>query len=98
LLLTQPTAALRVVVGDQDIPPTWVVQLLGARTLGQGAAELIRPRRDVLAIGVAVDLAHAASMLAAVRMWPRYRRAALTSGSCAAASAVFGALLTGIVR
>lgn len=98
LLLAQPPAVLRLVTGDQDVPPSWIVRLLGARTLAQGAAESIRPRRDVLVLGVVVDLAHAASMVAAATAWPHYRRAALTSAASAAASAVVGAVLTGIVQ
>ena len=76
LLLTQPPGVLGVVVGGRDVPPAWIVRLLGVRTLAQSAAEFTRPRRDVLIIGVGVDAAHAASMLAAAKVRPRYRRAA----------------------
>ena len=76
----------------------WIVRLLGVRTLAQSAAEFSRPRRDVLIIGVGVDVVHAASMLAAAKMWPRYRRAALISAASATASAVVGAVLTGILQ
>ena len=98
LLLTQPPDVLRVVVGGRDVPPVWIVRLLGVRTLAQSAAEFSRPRRDVLIIGVGVDAAHAASMLAAAKVWPRYRRAALISAASATASAVVGAVLTGILQ
>ena len=97
LLLVQPAAVLRL-VADQDVPPSWIVRLLGVRILAQGAAEFVRPRRDVLVLGVVVDLAHAASMVAAATVWPHYRRAALSSAGSAAASAVVGAVLTGILQ
>ncbi len=95
LLLVQPPGVLQVIVGEhENVPPSWIVRVLGIRTLAQGVAESVRPRRGVFAVGVAVDIAHAASMLAAARMWPHYRRAALTSAGGAAAAAVAGALLT----
>ena len=98
LLLTQPPAVLRAAVGNHDVPPSWLIRILGVRTLAQGAAETLRPRHDLLVLGVTVDLAHAASMLAAATMWPRYRRAALISAGAAAASAVVGAVLTGLLQ
>lgn len=70
----------------------------GCPDLAQGAAESLRPRRDVLVLGVAVDLAHAASMVAAATVWPHYRRAALISAGSAATSAVVGGFLSGLVR
>ena len=98
LLLTQPLDVLRLMVGGRDVPPLWIVRLLGVRTLAQSAAEVTRPRRDVLVIGVGLDVAHAASMLAAAKVWPRYRRAALISAASATASAVVGAVLTGSLK
>ena len=97
LLLVQPPAVLRLIAGDQDVPPSWILRLLGVRTLAQGAAESIRVRRDVLVLGVAVDLAHAASMVAAAMVWPHYRRSALISAGSATTSALVGAALTGIL-
>ena len=84
---------LRKITGDRGVPPAWIVRLLGARLLVQGAPEALRPSSTVLRLGVLVDLTHAASMLAAGRVWPRYRRAALASAAAAGASAVAGALL-----
>lgn len=98
LLLAQPPAVLRAVAGDQDVPPSWIIRILGVRTLAQGAAEFLRPRRDVLVLGVTVDLAHAATMVAAAAVWPHYRRAALISAGGATTSAVVGAVLSGIVQ
>ena len=94
VLLTQRPTVIRVITGDQGVPPPWVIRLLGARTMAQGAAASLRPRRDVLVVGVAVDLAHAASMVAAASVWPQYRRAALISAGGAAISAALGALVT----
>jgi hypothetical protein len=98
LLLIQPPAVIRGIIGDQDVPPSWIIRLLGARTLAQGAVEGLCPRREVLVLGVAVDLAHGASMLAAAVTWPRYRRAALISAGSAATLALFGAVVTGPLR
>ena len=70
-------------------PPSAVVRVLGARRLVQELVLLRWPTREVALAAAAVDGLHAASMLAAVRLWPRYRRAALTS---AAISAVSGAV------
>lgn len=92
VLLAQPPAVLRVIVGDHDVPPSWIVRVLGIRTLAQGLVESLRPSRRLLRVGVAVDLTHAASMLAAARVWPAYRRVALTSAGSAAASAIVGVL------
>lgn len=93
LLLAQPPTILHGIAGNQDVPPAWTVRVLGVRTLIQGAAEASRPSRGVLRLGVAVDLAHAASMLVAAFVWPRYRRAALASAAGASASAIAGTLL-----
>jgi len=97
LLLTQPPPVIRLIAGDRDVPPPWIIRILGVRTLAQGTAEYLRPSRDVLILGVAVDLAHAASMVAAATVWPHYRRAALISAGSAATSAALGALVTGVV-
>jgi len=93
VLLAQPPGVLRAVAGNQTVPPSWNVRVLGLRTLAQAIAEGVRPTRDVLRAGVAVDLAHAASMLTAARVWPRYRRAALTSAGTAGISALTGIFL-----
>lgn len=93
LLLAQPPGVLRTITGDHGVPPAWIVRVLGVRLLAQAAPEAIRPHRTLLRLGVLVDLVHAASMLAAARIWPRYRRAALASAGSAGASALAGALL-----
>jgi hypothetical protein len=93
ILLAQPRALLRAITGDHGVPPSWVVRVLGARGLLQGALETVRPRPTILRLGIAVDLTHAASMLAAARIWPRYRRAALVSAGSAAVSALAGTVI-----
>lgn len=93
VLLVQPPGVLRAVTGDRGVPPAWIVRFLGARLLVQATPEAISPSRNILRLGVLVDLAHAASMLAAARVWPRYRRAALASAGSAGASALAGALI-----
>jgi hypothetical protein len=88
VLLAQPPDVLRRITGDDGVPPAWIVRVLGARILIQAVPEAISPSPNVLRLGVVVDLVHAASMLAAARVWPRYRRAALASSGSAGASAV----------
>jgi hypothetical protein len=92
-LLTRPRVVLNAVARTQDTPPAWVARVLGIRMLAQAAAEGIRPSRGMLRTAVAVDLAHAASMVGAARFWPRYRRTALASAVSAGVSAVAGSLL-----
>ena len=71
-------------------PPTWIMRLLGLRMLVQGILQLTRARRTTFAVCAAVDLTHAATMLVAAQVWPRYRRAALLSAAGAGLSAVVG--------
>lgn len=93
VLLAQPQALLRAITDDHEAPPSWIIRVLGVRMLLQAASETLRPRPNVLCLGVAVDLTHAASMLAAAWIWPRYRRVALASAGSAAASALAGTLI-----
>jgi hypothetical protein len=92
-LLVQPPGVLRSITGRGSAPPAWIVRVLGARLLAQATSEVIAPGRNLLRLGVLVDLTHAASMLIAARVWPRYRRAALASAGSAGVSALAGALL-----
>jgi hypothetical protein len=94
ILLQDPSATLRRISGD-DVPPSFVVHLLGVRTLLQGVAEACFPDRRTLRISAAIDAAHAVSMLGAALAWPRYRRAALVSAVTAAGCALTGATLAG---
>ena len=88
ILFTQPPSVLRRVAGDQDVPPSWIMRVLGVRVLVQGAAEMLSRRPMALRISAFVDLTHAASMFVAAKVWPRYRRAALVSAAGAMSSAV----------
>jgi hypothetical protein len=93
VLLAQPAGVLRSVCGDQGLPPAWIGRTLGGRLVVQAVPEALGPSPTILRLGVLVDFAHAASMLAAARIWPRYRRAALLSAGSAGASALAGVLL-----
>jgi hypothetical protein len=94
VLLTQPSGGLvRGIAGDRGLPPAWIVRVLGARILIQAAPEAISAHRMILRLGVFVDLTHAASMVTAARIWPRYRRAALASAASAGISGLAGALI-----
>ena len=88
ILFAQPPSVLRRAAGDQDLPPPWIMRVLGARVLVQATAEMLSPRPTTLRISAFVDLTQAASMLMAAKAWPRYRRAALVSAASASSSAV----------
>lgn len=88
ILLAQPPSVLRMVAGEPDVPPPWIMRVLGVRLLVQATVEMLSPRRSTLRISAFVDLTHAASMLLAAMVWPRYGRAALVSAGSAASSAV----------
>jgi hypothetical protein len=69
---------------DQEGPrAAEIARALGARWLVQAGLDAAlgpRTRR----VDVAVEVAHAASMLPAARIWPAHRRSALASAACAA--------------
>ena len=88
IMLARPPSVLRRAAGGQDVPPPWIMRVLGVRLLVQGAAEMLSPRPTTLRISAFVDLTHAASMFAAAKARPRYRRAALISAASATSSAV----------
>jgi hypothetical protein len=91
--LVRPQAVARLVSGTGTGPDAAVVRILGGRQLLQGTAVLIRPTPPLVIGGLAVDLLHGASMVAAAVIWPGYRRPALTSATVAGASAAAGALI-----
>ena len=68
------------------------VQVLGLRQLVQAAATAASPSPEVLALGVEVDLLHAASMVALAAVRRRYRRAALAEALAATALACAGTI------
>lgn len=84
-LLTAPARAAEAVARGGGVVPSWLIRLLAARWVAQGAVEVRRPTRDVLAAGATIDVLHAASMLLAVDS--RYRRSALFSAALAALTA-----------
>ena len=68
------------------------VRVLGLRQLVQAAVTAPTPSPAVLALGVEVDLLHAASMVALAAVRPRYRRAALAEALAATALACAGTI------
>lgn len=92
LLLTAPAAAVAAVGGALTPPPSGIVRVLGARQIGQGAVQLLRPAASTVVAGAAVDGLHALTMVAAAVRWPRYRRVAVASGAVAVASLLLSSL------
>jgi len=91
-----PHLVLEAVGGpDQEDPrATRIARVLGARLLLQGGFDvLLGPRTR--SVDMAVELAHAASMLPVAWIWPTHRRSALVSAACAAEISLLdvGALL-----
>lgn len=75
--------------GARGAPPA-VARVLGVRSVGQGLAVALRADATAVRLGVASDLLHATTMVAAMAIWPKYRRAAATSAALAVASAGLG--------
>ncbi|HEY8300560.1 MAG TPA: hypothetical protein VIG48_01550 [Jatrophihabitans sp.] len=73
--------------------PSWLVRILGARGLVQGALTVAVPDPAVLALGASVDTAHALSMVPVAIGSSRYRRPAAVSAGVAAALAAAAAAL-----
>jgi hypothetical protein len=96
-LLTRPRRVLDAVAPAFPRERDWLVRALGGRMLAQHAAVLVRPERDLVGAGAAVDLLHAASMLPFLTS-PRYGRAARISAAVALGSAVTGRMLAGSER
>ena len=69
--LIRPHAVARLVSGTGSTPAATVVRILGGRQLLQGIAVLIRPTPALVIGGLAVDVLHAVSMVAAAVIWPR---------------------------
>jgi len=68
-----------------------VVRTLGIRQLAQAVVTVAAPDTVVLSLGVGVDAAHAATMLALALFSRRWRRAALVDAVIAATLASMGA-------
>ncbi len=90
-MMAMPSVIGRWAAGQHGgAPAATVVRILGARELLQGVAVAVHPARPVVRIGIFVDLSHAATMAAAIGLFPRYRRPAALGGVLAAASAMAG--------
>lgn len=91
MLLGAANTVTGMIAGDEPRPPAWLVRVLGGRLLVQGLLEYARPHRRVLLAGATIDLAHAATMVAAVVLLPAYRWTASASVAEAALAAVLTA-------
>jgi hypothetical protein len=90
VLITRPGAVTRA-LHDSTPPRQWVIRLLGARSVMQGAVTSMVPDAPVVAAGAIVDGLHAASMIATAVISPPHRRAAVLSAIVAGACCVAGA-------
>lgn len=102
-LITPPARHGEVKPGRVHIPRLdgsgqTVVRVLGSRHLVQAALSQSSPTSAVLALGAAVDLLHAASMVALAAADRRLRSAALAEGTVAFAFAVAGVRASQRVR
>lgn len=94
LLLAAPDPVIGLYTGHRADPLTRAVtRLLGSRHLIQGILTGGTPSTHVLALGVKVDLAHAASMLGLAVLDQRRRRAGLIDAAVAGSFAMTGAVL-----
>jgi hypothetical protein len=88
-LLIAPGPIIGVVTGQ---PPSrrarQVARVLGVRHLAQAAISALNPGPEVVALGVVVDLLHAASMFAFAAAVPDLRRAEFADALAATALAV----------
>jgi hypothetical protein len=71
-----------------------VARVLGLRHLAQAAVTAWAPGREVIAVGAAIDLCHAVSMLAFAAASTPLRRAELADGLAATTLAVAGPAMT----
>ena len=94
LLLAAPDPVIGLYTGHRADPLTRAVtRLLGSRHLIHGILTGGTPPALVLALGVQVDLAHAASMLALAALDQQRRRAGLIDATAAGSFALAGAVL-----
>jgi hypothetical protein len=94
LLLVAPGPLIRVYTGHRaDRLTRAVTRVLGSRHLVQGMCTAGTPSALVLALGVEVDLAHAASMLGLAVLDRRRRRASLVDAVAASSFAIAGTVL-----
>lgn len=88
LLLAPPPVLARLARTPLDGLALVAARTLGARELAQAAAIDARPTRARLALGVAVDCAHAASMVAVARWARRADHRSLAAGNARSAAAL----------
>jgi len=98
-LLCAPGPMIGVVTGR---PPSrrarQVARVLGVRHLAQAAVTALNPEAEVVALGVVVDLLHAASMFAFAAAVPELRAAELADALAATALAVAEPTMSGVGR
>lgn len=92
-LLTAPASTVLAATGPGPVPPEPVIRVLGGRRVVQHLLVASTSSPFIAWASVATDVLHSASMVAAARIWPQYRRAELTSAGIAAGSAVVTALV-----
>jgi hypothetical protein len=98
-LLVAPGPMIGVVTGQ---PPSrrarQVARILGVRHLAQAVITVLNPGPEVVALGVVVDLLHAASMFAFAAVVPDLRRAELADALAATALAIAEPSLSSVGR
>jgi len=98
-LVCAPGPMIGVVTGQ---PPSrrarQVARVLGVRHLAQAAITALNPGAEVVALGVVVDLLHAASMFAFAAIVPDLRDAELADALAATALAVAEPALSSVTR
>jgi hypothetical protein len=82
-LITRPGSVSRL-LGGRTPPHRWVIRLLGARSLVQGAVTAVVPDAPIVAAGAVVDGVHALSMIVVAALAEPQRRAAALSAVVAA--------------
>ncbi len=88
-MLLAPAWTVRHLAPGARAPRSWLVRVLGVRTVVQSAVLLANPTRQAMQAGAAMDALHIASMAPAALIWPGHRQAA---GVSAAVSGVALAL------
>jgi hypothetical protein len=98
-LLCAPGPMIGIVTGQ---PPSRrarrVARVLGVRHLAQAAITALNPGPEVVALGVVIDLLHAASMFAFAAVVPDLRDAELADALAATALAVAEPALSSVAR
>jgi hypothetical protein len=98
-LLCAPGPMIGVVTGQ---PPSrrarQIARVLGVRHLAQAAITALNPGPEVVALGVIVDLLHAASMFAFAAVVPDLRQAELADALAATALAVAEPTMSSVAR